>query len=290
MPNASIQRISAVIHHPSADLLDVVTTLGYQCIVKRDQWKVGELCVFVEPDSVMPDAPWSAFYRAKSNRVKAIRLRNVWSFGVVESIGNVGYTGAAIEGLDISEDIGVTHYEPPQPQDLAASGPYGSGIPKTDQTRFQSIPDLPYGELVDVTLKIDGQSWSAFCKLPVEGVSELETGVGGRSFLYKLDCDNNYTRNERQYGVLAKLNAYCHAQGKSMCLRGESYGAGIQKGAHNPHASLPLGLALFSTWLMDERQYAHKGHPFYIHTVAGHLVWPVILRCQPFRSSRPMSS
>lgn len=279
---ASIQPIVAVEHHSNADLLDVVTVLAYRAIVKRGQWKVGDLCVFIEPDSVLPDLPWAAFYRAKSNRVKAIRLRQVWSFGVVESPAVVGYTGPLEPGLDVTEAIGVTKYEPPAPQDLAAAGPYKLGIPKTDEERWQSVEGIPYGVLCDVTLKIDGQSWSSFVKLPdAAAATELEQGVGGRSFVYKPDSDNHYTRNEAVHGVLAKLRAFCEAEGVSLCLRGEQYGHGIQKGAHNPHAQLPLGLALFSTWLVNERRYARKGEPLYILDLApklGLLTVPVLER------------
>lgn len=273
---ASIQRILAVAHHPNADLLDVVTVKGYQAIVKRDQWKIGDLCIFIEPDSVLPEsATWTAMYRAKSNRVKAIKLRNVFSFGIVESFENVGYTGPVEDGLDVTAVLGVTKYDPPAPQDLSASGPYGYGIPKTDEHRWQSISDLPYGKKVDVTLKIDGQSWSAFVKFNSDGT--VEKGIGGRTFLFKEDTDNNYTRNEKRYNALEKLEAFCRNHGNvSLCIRGESYGEGIQSKNHNPHSKAPKNLALFSVWLIDERRYATKGNPFYIHAIAGELGIPTV--------------
>lgn len=272
MPLAHLQPILSVEHHTNADALDLVQVLGYKAIVKRDQWKVGDLCVFIEPDSVLPDQPWTAFYKAKSTRVKAIRLRGLWSFGVVESPANVGYTGPLTAGLDVTEVLGITKYEPPAPQDLNASGPYGYGIPKTDETRYQSIPpsDLPaWGTLVDVTLKVDGQSWTAFVKLNEDGT--MDRGIGGRSLLYRLDSDNAYTRHEKRYGVLDKLETFCRANRVSLAIRGESYGQGIQKGGYNPHSKVPSGLALFSTWLIDERRYASKGHPLYIHALAPQL-------------------
>lgn len=278
MKLASIQPILAVEKHPNADLLDIATVMSYRAIVKRDQWKVGDLCVFIEPDSVLPDAPWAAFYKAKSNRVKAIRLRQVWSFGIIESPTVVGYTGPLEPGLDVTETLGVAKYEAPMPQDLNASGPYALGIPKTDEERWQSVPDIPYGAPCDVTLKVDGQSWSAFVCMTMEGdtVSCDEGGVGGRSFLYKMDCENNYTRNAKRYDVLAKLRAFRLSSGHNICVRGEQYGVGIQKGAHNPHASLPVDLALYSTWLIDERRYARKGDPLYIFELAPKLGLPTV--------------
>lgn len=290
---ASIQQIVSVERHPNADSLDIAQVKEYKAIVKRDQWKVGDLCVFIEPDAQLPDGPsWTAFYRAKSSRVRAIKLRGVFSFGIVESLSILGEVANAEvnrwtlrAGVDVTEHLGITKYEAPQPQDLNASGPYGHGIPKTDEERYQSIEDLPYGQPVDVTLKVDGQSWSAFCKLEPEQdgpafemVQSFKAvcGVGGRSFLYKPESDNHFTRNERKHGVLAKLEAYCRANEVSLCLRGEQYGQGIQKGSHNPHSKLPVDLALFSTWLMDERRYATKGHPLYIHNLAPQLGLPTV--------------
>src|SRR5579872_6798667 len=112
---ASIQKIVEVRHHNNADKLDIVKVLGYEAIVNRDAWKVGDLCVFIEPDSVLPsDKKWTEFYRAKSSRVRAIRLRGSWSFGIVESLSNLELMPsifdnakdmAGLEGTDLTETL-----------------------------------------------------------------------------------------------------------------------------------------------------------------------------------------
>lgn len=302
MSLASIQKVVAVEKHPNADLLDITQVINYKCITKRDQFKVGDLVVFIEPDSVLPDKPWATFYNSKSNRVKAIKLRGEWSFGIVEEIEKLGLAQFRKtdditvleenilpqysvlypqEGDDVTEFLGVTKYEVPQPQDLSASGVYGFGIPKTDEDKWQGLRDLPYGEKVDVTLKIDGQSFSALYKdmLDANGVAIMDESVcaiGGRSFLFKKNVENNYTRNEKKYNVLAKLALFCRFNHVNLCIRGESYGMGIQSFPHNPHAKLPVDLAFFSTWLIDERRYATKGHPFYIFDLAPKLGFPTV--------------
>lgn len=83
MKLASIEKILSVEKHPNADSLSIVKVLGYQAITKLDQYKVGDLCVFIQPDTILPDAEWSKPFKAKSNRIKAIKLRNLWSMGVV---------------------------------------------------------------------------------------------------------------------------------------------------------------------------------------------------------------
>lgn len=287
---ASIQRIASVEKHPGADLLSICTVLNYRCVTKLDQYKAGDLIAFIEPDTVLPVAPWSVFYRSKSNRVKSIRLRGEWSEGVIESLPNIGYTGPVEEGLDIAEIIGVTKYEAPQPQDLNAAGPYGFGIPRTDESRWNSVRNMPWGEPCDVTLKVDGQSWSAICAREVEltgfsittnglepeGTIKWDRAIGGRSFLYQLDTINNYTRNEQQYDVINKLEAFCRERGVPLCIRGESYGAGINKSAPNMHAKMPLALAFYSAWLIDEHRYARKGDPYYIFDIAPQMGLPTV--------------
>jgi RNA ligase (TIGR02306 family) len=269
MSLASIQKIKSIEKHPNADALEIAQVLNYKCIVKLGQYKHGDLCVFIEPDTILPDAPWASFYKSKSSRVKAIRLRNVWSMGIIESFGNIGYSGEIEEGLDISDIIGVVKYNVPEPQDLQASGPYHCGIPKTDEIRYQSLGTIPYGEIVDITLKIDGQSFSAL-------YNNGEFAVGGRSFLYKLDCHNNYTHNAKQYNLKEKLTRFCIDNNVNLCIRGESHGNGIQKGSHNIHSKLPLSLSFYSVWLIDERRYALKGEKYYIHNIAKELDIPTV--------------
>lgn len=279
MKLASTQFIKEVIKHPNADKLDIATVLNYKAVVNRDQWKVGDVCIFIEPDSVLPDKPWASFYKSKSNRVKAIKLRGEWSFGIVESFKNVFGENSIIptsfldEGTDLTNELNIIKYEPPVPQDLAAAGPYKLGIPKTDEEKWQSLDNVPYGEIVDVTLKIDGQSWSAFDK---GENGESENGIGGRSFVYKLDSVNNYTKNNQQFNVLYKLKKFCLEHNVNLCIRGEQYGAGIQKSNVNHHAKSPLSLAFYSTWLIDERRYARKGEPYYIHNITKELDLPTV--------------
>lgn len=277
MKLTSIEKIVSVEKHSNADSLDIVKVLNYNVITRRDQYKAGDLVIFIQPDTVLPELPWSAIYRAKSNRVKAIRLRGLWSMGIVEAFANVGYTGPIEEGLEISAEIGVTKYEPPQPQDLSAAGPYGFGIPRTDETRWQNFSDkeLPFGEKVDVTLKYDGQSMSCLYKLPTETEAEF-FAVGGRSFLFKMDVTNNYTANAKKHSIQEKMRVFCEKHKVNLCIRGESYGKGIQAFNHNPHNKLANDFAVFSVWLIDERRYARKGEPFYFLNIADEIGLPTV--------------
>lgn len=83
MKLASIEIITEVINHPNADKLDLAKVLGYTCIVAKDEFKVGDAVVLIQPDTLLPDKPWAAFFKKRGDRVKAMRLRGVFSFGII---------------------------------------------------------------------------------------------------------------------------------------------------------------------------------------------------------------
>ena len=280
MKNASIEKIKSVIAHPNADRLDLVKILGYQCVTERGLHKEGDLVIYIQPDSVLPEnVEWAESYRKYSpGRIKAVKLRGEWSEGIVVKFDQLRATVPpqplslffAEEGANVGKLLGITHYEPPLPQDLSAKGLLPFGIPKTDEERWENMVDtLPFGEIVDVTLKIDGQSWTAYYNIESDSF-----GVCGRTLEFKDDAHNKYTAHIERYGIKEKLIAYCKEHGVSLALRGESYGQGIQTFAENPHSKENSGLAIFSVYRIKERKYARKGDDFYFPIVANALSLP----------------
>lgn len=276
MKLASVEVIQEVTPHPNADKLDLVKVLGYKCVVGKDQFKVGEQVVLIQPDTILPDAPWAEMFKKKSSRVKAIKLRNEWSFGIVMPYHELlGIAATYDVGSEVSEVIGVTKYEPPVPQQLDAAGVLPSYLPKTDEERWQNISDLPFGEKVDITLKIDGQSATYFCRKN-KITHEWETGICSRSLMLKPECSNNYTRVEKKHGILRKLKDYCSEHDVSLALRGEVYGQGIQVHSANPHAKLPLDFAAFSVYNFDTLEYESPDSEHYYQNLCASLIIPTV--------------
>ena len=90
MINASFEIIDKVEKHPNADKLDVVTVSGYTVISQKDTLKVGDLVFFIREDSQInvnkEKFPWHAgieTYLGKRGRVKTIKLRGIFSPGIV---------------------------------------------------------------------------------------------------------------------------------------------------------------------------------------------------------------
>lgn len=95
--------------HPNADTLSVVKVNGYTTIVKTEEWKDGDLGIYVLPDSCVPKEN-SLFtnVKTKSNgRVTASKIRGMISYGVlVKALPDMQ------EGQEVSEELGITHYDP----------------------------------------------------------------------------------------------------------------------------------------------------------------------------------
>ena len=72
---ASIQKIMKIEKHENADTLEIVRVLGWQCIVKKGEFKEGDLIVYFEVDSVLPELPQFEFLKDKKYRIKTIKLR-----------------------------------------------------------------------------------------------------------------------------------------------------------------------------------------------------------------------
>jgi len=274
MKLASIEKIKEVYLHPNADSLEFVKVLGYQCIVPKNKWKIGEWCILIQPDTVLPDADWAQVYKSKSNRVKAIKLRGEWSFGIVENIQilphALGYEYSKHEGEDVTEVLNIIKYETPQPQDFNAKGYLPFGIHKTDEERWQNL-DLEkyFGRKVDLSLKIDGQSFTAY-------YNQGQSGVCRRTMEYKKECDNNFTKNFQKYDLENKLKSYCERNNVNIALRGEQYGAGIQGRKNNPHSKMPLGLMFFSCWDIDNMRYFGPNEEHYYRNVCRVLDLPAV--------------
>ena len=57
MKLASIQTINDIRPIPGADRIEAATVLGYQTVIKKGEFRPGDLCVWHEPDTVVAERP-----------------------------------------------------------------------------------------------------------------------------------------------------------------------------------------------------------------------------------------
>lgn len=293
---ATIEKVLQVTNHPNADRLDIIKVLGYDAIVGRDQYKVGDLVVFIQPDSILPaDQDWAQeFLRYTSRgRLRAVRLRGEWSMGLCFPLSKLNphksWYDEAVVGEDLTEVLGVTKYEPALPKNTQARGGLPYNLPRTDEERWQNLRDLDklFGLECDVTLKIDGQSATFYAvppHHPMNDSDETQVGLCSRSLELKRGTDvegnpfsSNWHRAEQKYNILEKLKDYCERNRVSLALRGEVYGPGIQSFAHNPHSkATDIDFALYSVYNLDRNQYEAPTDQHYYTHVGMELGIPVV--------------
>lgn len=282
MKLASVEQIKEIIPHPNADRLDLVKILGYQLVTEKGLHRAEDIVIYIQPDTILPKEEWAETYRKYSpKRVKAVKLRGEWSEGLclsmekfLEVVNKKIYKAEDFNiGDDVSELLNVTKYEPPVPQELNAVGRLPLGIPKTDEERWENLKEeqLQFGKVADITLKVDGQSCSFYYDLEQD-----KFGVLGRTLEFDDEASNNYTAHIKRYNIKDKLIEYCKEYGVSLCLRGESYGQGIQAFDANPHAKKEKGIAFFSVFNIKTREYERKGDRHYFRNVCVELDLPTV--------------
>lgn len=170
---ASIQRIGQIDPIDGADNIQQARVMGWTVVVRKGEFAVGDPCVFLEIDSVLPDGPaWAEFMRPRRFRVKTVRLRGVLSQGLALPTSIIDmpldYVRALPEGADVTAILGVTKYEPVIPgqaDQREIAGSFPAHVPKTDEIRLQSALralDEIRGQDFYVTTKCDGMSATYF--------------------------------------------------------------------------------------------------------------------------------
>lgn len=166
----------------------VAKILGWEVIVKKDDYKVGNKVVYFEIDSLLPEENWTEFLKLSNFRVKTITSKAIVSQGLILPLNIVKKERIAdphisdiidLEvGYDLTNILKIIKYELEPIDNIseaesksketkkvtskAANKPFPTEfIEKSDEVRIQAIPELiniflniPYF----ATLKYDGTS------------------------------------------------------------------------------------------------------------------------------------
>lgn len=241
---ASIQYIRAIEPIEGADFIVKAFVKGWQTIVRKDEFKVGDPCVFFEVDSVLPEIPEFEFMRPDKFRVRTKRLRKQLAQGLAIPLRQIAALWAEDsplrigddiiqfeEGQDVTEIIGVTKYEPPAPTclDGAIMGRRPHFVPKTEEYRIQSYPEVLKefeGKTAYITEKLDGSSMSVFYSPLVK-----EFGVCSRNMQLTEDENNAFWKAVNKYNLKEVFPAAVEnsdQSGITYVIQGELCGPGVQ--------------------------------------------------------------
>ena len=245
---ASVQKINAIEPIEGADFIELVHVLGWQCVAKKGEFKVGDYCIYFEIDSFLPIDERFEFLRKSSFRnsellgegfrVKTMKMKGQISQGLclrcdlfpelwydpVEKM----YCVIPSEGEDVTELLGVRKWVIPE---MATTGGTTIGnlpytIPHTDETRIQANPDLLKefeGLEYYITTKMDGSSHSI-------GIDENGFHVTGHNYEYKDDGKSGFYEFVKEKDFKTHMEYIMNIHGyKSLVIQGEFCGPGIQK-------------------------------------------------------------
>jgi RNA ligase (TIGR02306 family) len=116
--------ILAINPHGNAERLQVATVFGFQVIVQKDRYKVGDKAIYIPVDSILPEwleaklFPADSKVKLHNHRIRQIRLRGLASQGMlidpIDVSSKVNLKYIKLE-QDLSAILGITKYEPPQP-------------------------------------------------------------------------------------------------------------------------------------------------------------------------------
>lgn len=98
---ASIRTIKDIRPIENADAIEVATVDGWHCVVKKDEFKVGEKVIYFEIDSLLPHTnPVFEFLRPRGFRVRTIKLRGVTSQGLIMPLSILVSCGTPIYNIN----------------------------------------------------------------------------------------------------------------------------------------------------------------------------------------------
>lgn len=262
-----IKRIKSVEKHPNADRLEIVRVDGYECIVKRDEYRPSDLVAYIPEQAIIPEwlltrlgFAWDheknkgPLHGKNGDRVKAIKLRGVLSQGLCVPVIQDSYTTGTImtgkdplafasvsEGDDVTEILGITKYEEPVP--VAMSGEvFNAGTHLTvafDVENWKSCPDVfAEGDEVIFTEKLHG-TFTGIAILPIKdahpeafgkyrNILIFSKGLGAKGFVFKNNERNKNNVYVRSTDLLVKTIDALDFEGVPLFILGETYGPGVQ--------------------------------------------------------------
>jgi RNA ligase (TIGR02306 family) len=223
--HVEVVQVKDVRPHPNADTLDICTIHeGYPVIFKRGYFKEGDLAVYFPVDSTFPQDEQQWEFLGKQRRVRAKKLRGVFSMGLLATNSSFHALGE-----DVRDFYGVRRWEDVQAEQGAyrgASQTDGLEVPAPD-CALPGVYDLEgyrkFGkqwfadpdERVVITEKIHGQNLRA-----VYWNGKLHVGSRTRWLAYgDPERESTWSRVAKRYALEAKLSAM-----PGIVVFGESYG------------------------------------------------------------------
>lgn len=256
---AVVSRVLTIQPIEGADKIERATVLGWQVVVRKGLYEVGDKVVIIFPDTLIPKRYLDESYQGDEKvRLKTVKLKGQYSAGLLlpvqslKDIANISSDVLFEDGAEVSVALGVEKWV--APVNLSLAGDIKDNFPtgivsKTDELNFRSEPEALLEAKEDsrfqnqdfvVTLKCDGSSGTFIFK-------DGEFRVCSRNFELKETVGNIFWQVARKY----KLEEALSFGGAELAIQGEVCGPGIQG---NP---MKLEELTFFAFLLKDTKYGN---------------------------------
>lgn len=239
---ASIRVAKDVFTIPGADAIVAVRVDGWVCVAKKGEFTPGDLGVYFEIDSFLPETDsrfsflekqFINFAGKRGARLRTKRMLGQLSQGLFLPVSLFPELANLPVGSDVTDMLGIDKWEPPIPVQLAGDvvGGFPSWIAQSDQERVQNLTselEDNHGEIFEQTIKLDGSSMTVFHNANATnkaGEVVARSGVCSRNWELKETEKNTYWRVARANRLIEALENL----GRNLALQGELIGEGIQE-------------------------------------------------------------
>jgi RNA ligase (TIGR02306 family) len=259
---ATIEKIHSIQPHFNADALEVAKIKEWPVVVKKSEYKDGQLVVFIQIDSIVPFTnPYFAFLEKQKYRIWNAKFRGapsqglvcplsilpgIISMGRVLNVDTFSYNngGEVLKfcqiGDDVTELLGITKYE--KGLDALIAGDAKGGFPThlisiTDELNLLNYPEVLNelrGEECYLSIKADGSSMTIIYE-------NGEVRVCSRRLEQKEGT--GFWKLAEKYDLPRKLKEL----GKNIAIQAEACGGKIQGN--------PLGLAEQKMFVFNVKEH-----------------------------------
>lgn len=253
--------IKSIAPHNNAERLEIATVYGFQVVIPKNRFKVGDQVIYIPIDSILPHNVEALVFgndskiRLHRGRVRQIRLRGLASQGMIihpdEVTSIINSTYLKLE-QDLKDILGITKYEPPERGPSQTMRKRKGRNKSTDNPAFHSyngidnikwFPDLfQEGEEVVIQEKLHGtnaragilpfvaSTWLKKLKVFLKLAPKLEKCYGSNRVEISSQFGYKGYYGEDVYGsVFKKIDAFSKLK-ENETVFGEIIGPGIQKG------------------------------------------------------------